>query len=165
MPCRQSAYKPGVFLLRTCSSSSAVIDLPNRPCRNQPEMPYEIDIQAEQDYVRVHVTGERRYGDAALEGSQAGRQIVEFCQNADNYRVLVVLNLRGRLSATDSYDLVESSKEYGWGHHYKLAFVDTNKESIDDVRFTETVAVNRAYAVRAFADEAEAIDWLRDGPA
>ncbi|MGB5450407.1 MAG: hypothetical protein WBM80_15895 [Woeseiaceae bacterium] len=128
-------------------------------------MPYEIDIQAKQDYVRVHVTGERRYGDAALEASQAGQQIVEYCQKADNYRVLVVLNLGGRLSATDSYEIVESSKEYGWDHAYKLAFVDTNEESIDDVRFTETVAVNRAYSVRAFADEAEAIDWLRDGPA
>lgn len=127
-------------------------------------MPYEVDIQTQQDYVRVHVTGERRYGDAALEASQAGQQIVEYCQKADIYRVLLVLNLRGRLSATDSYEIVESSKDYGWDHAYRLAFVDTNKESIDDVRFTETVAVNRAYSVRVFADEAEAIDWLRDGP-
>lgn len=128
-------------------------------------MPYEIDIQPRQDYVRVHVTGERRYGDAALEAGQAGQQIVEYCRNANKYRVLVVLNLRGRLSATDSYEIVESSKDYGWDHAYKLAFVDTNEESIDDVRFTETVAVNRAYSVRVFADEAEAIDWLCDGPA
>jgi hypothetical protein len=128
-------------------------------------MPYEVDIQAQQDYVRVHVTGERRYGDAALEASQAGQQIVESCRNADNYRVLLVLNLRGRLSATDSYEIVEDAKEYGWDHAYKLAFVDTNRESVDDVRFTETVAVNRAYSVKAFADEAEAIDWLLDGPA
>lgn len=28
------------------------------------------------------------------------------------------------------------------------------------VKFTETVAVNRAYSVKAFADEAKAVDWL-----
>lgn len=125
-------------------------------------MPYEVEIQTQPDYLRVHVSGERRYGDAALEASQVGQQIVEACRNADNYRVLLVLNLRGRLSATDSYEMVEDAKEYGWDHAFKLAFVDTNKESIDDVRFTETVAVNRAYSVRAFTDDAEAIDWLLD---
>lgn len=125
-------------------------------------MSYEVDIQTQPDYLRVTVTGQRRYGDAALEASQVGQQIVEACRNADNYRVLLVLNLRGRLSATDSYEIVENAKEYGWDHAFKLAFVDTNKESIDDVRFTETVAVNRAYSVRAFTDDAEALDWLLD---
>ncbi len=127
-------------------------------------MPYETEIELQRDYVRIEVTGERRYGDAASDASQVGQRIVEFCRETDNYRVLVILNLRGRLSATDSYDMVEDAKEYGWDRRFKLAFVDTNKESLDDVRFTETVAVNRAYSVRAFSDEAEAIDWLLDSP-
>ena len=149
--------------MRRCGSILAGIDSHYQDRKKRYDMSYEIDIQAHQDYVRVHVTGERRYGDAALEASQAGQQIVESCRNADNYRVLLVLNLRGRLSATDSYEIVEDSKEYGWNHAYKLAFVDTNRESIEDVRFTETVAVNRAYSVKAFTEEAEAIDWLLDG--
>ncbi len=109
------------------------------------DMPYEIDLQTNENYVRVHVTGERRYGDAAVEASQAGHQIVEYCRDADIYRVLVILNLRGRLSAIDSLEMVANAQEYGWDYAFKLAFVDTNNDSVDDVKFTETVAVNRAY--------------------
>lgn len=124
-------------------------------------MPYEFDFQLQQDYVRVQVTGARRYGDAAAEAGRVGRKIVEFCRDADIYRVLVVLNLSGRLSAVDSYEIVTDSEDYGWDHRYRLAFVDPRKSSIEDVKFTETVAVNRAYSVKAFTDESEAIEWLR----
>ena len=123
-------------------------------------MPYELDIQLHNNHVRVHATGERRYGDAAFEAGQAGHRIVEFCRNAKVYRVLVILNLSGRLSAVDSYEIVDQSKDYGWDHNYRLAFVTTNEDSADDVKFTETIAVNRAYSVKQFADEAEALEWL-----
>jgi len=123
-------------------------------------LPYEVDIQLRENHVRVYVTGERRTGDAAFEAGQAGRQIVEFCRTAEIYRVLVVLNLAGRLSAIDSYEIVDQSKEYGWDFNYRLAFVDTNENSADDVKFTETIAVNRAYAVKQFSYEAEALEWL-----
>ena len=125
-------------------------------------MPYEVDIQLRENYVRVHVTGERRTGDAAVEAGQVGQRTVEFCRNAEVYRVLVVLNLSGRLSAIDSYEIVDQSKDYGWDHNYRLAFVDTNEDSADDVKFTETIAVNRAYAVKQFSGEAEALGWLLD---
>jgi len=125
-------------------------------------LPYELDIQLHNNYVRAHATGERRYGDAAFEAGQAGQHIVEFCRNAEVYRVLVILDLSGRLSAVDSYEIVDQSKEYGWDHKFRLAFVTTNEDSADDVKFTETIAVNRAYAVKQFADEAEALEWLLD---
>lgn len=123
-------------------------------------MPYEIDIQLRENYVRAYATGERKTGDAAFDAGNAGRHIVEFCQKAGVYRVMVVLNLGGRLSAIDSYEIVDQSKDYGWDHNYRLAFVDTNSESADDVKFTETIAVNRAYSVKQFTDEAKAVDWL-----
>jgi hypothetical protein len=123
-------------------------------------LPYEVDIELRENHVRVYVTGERRTGDAAFEAGQAGRHIVEFCRKAEIYRVLVVLNLSGRLSAIDSYEIVDQSKEYGWDFNYRLAFVATNQESADDVKFTEMIAVNRAYAVKQFGDEAEGLDWL-----
>ena len=123
-------------------------------------MPYEVDIELLDNHVRVYVTGERRTGDAAFEAGQAGQHIVEFCRNSEVYRVLVVLNLGGRLSAIDSYEIVDQSKEYGWDFNYRLAFVATNEDSADDVKFTETIAVNRAYSVKQFSDEAEALEWL-----
>ncbi len=75
------------------------------------------------------------------------------------------MNLRGRLTAIDSLDIVTQSREYGWDYAFRLAFVDTNKDSADDVKFTETVAVNRSYSVKAFTDEAAAVEWLVDAQA
>jgi hypothetical protein len=123
-------------------------------------MPYKVALQVRHDHVRAEVTGNRRLGDAATNAGLAGKQIVELCRNTGIYRVLVVLDLAGRLSALDSYEMVVNSKEYGWSHAFKLAFVEKNGESFDDSLFTETVAVNRSYAVKVFADETDAIEWL-----
>lgn len=123
-------------------------------------MSYEIDIEQHETHVRVRATGERRTGDAAVEAGQVGKKIVELCTKTDIFKVMVVLNLRGRLSAVDSMEIVDQSKGYGWDHRFKLAFVDTNDASAEDVKFTETVAVNRAYQVRQFTDEDEALTWL-----
>lgn len=125
-------------------------------------MSYEIEFQTHENYVRVHVRGERRYGDAAVEASEAGSQIVRYCRDANIYRVLVILDLRGQLSAFDSLEMVSQSQEYGWDHSFKLAFVDPNNDPVEDVKFTELIAVNRGYSVKAFDDEAKAVDWLID---
>ena len=125
-------------------------------------MSYDAEFETHADYVRIYVTGSRRYGDAAVEAGEVGRKIVEYCRNANIYKVLVVLNLSGRLTAIDSLDIVTQSREYGWDFKFKLAFVDLNQDSADDVQFTETVAVNRSYTVKAFTDEADGLAWLLD---
>ncbi len=127
-------------------------------------MAYDADIRLIEDYVRVEVVGERRLGDAAHDAGEVGKDIVRFCRANDVFRVMVVLRLRGRLSAVDSYEMVVNSKSYGWTHNFRLAFVDTTGEALEDIQFTETVAVTRAYAVKAFADEASAAEWLREDP-
>lgn len=126
-------------------------------------MPYDSEFEMHSDHLRVVVTGVRRMGDAAFDAAEVGARIVERCNEAEIFRVLVVLNLSGRLSAVDSYEVVVNSARYGWNHKFRLALVDANKESVDGVRFTETVAVNRWYEVRAFTDEDEALAWLLDG--
>ena len=125
-------------------------------------MSYDAQFETHENHIRIHVTGSRRYGDAAVEAGEVGRRIVEYCRKADIYRVLVVLDLSGRLTAIDSLDIVTQSRDYGWDFNFKLAFVDLNEESAEDVRFTETVAVNRSYTVKAFTDENEGLEWLLD---
>ena len=126
-------------------------------------MTYEFDLELMPGYVRVEVSGVRRFGDAAFEAGIVGRRIVEFCANAEVYRVMVVLKLKGALSPIDSHEIVVSSESYGWTRDFRLAFVDPDEESLADVQFTETVAVNRAYAVRAFRTEDDARAWLMAG--
>ena len=123
-------------------------------------MAYEFDLQLMSGYVRAEVSGARRFGDAAFEAGIVGRKIVEFCRDADVYRVMVVLKLKGALSPIDSHEMVVSSESYGWTHDFRLALVDSDEESLADVQFTETVAINRAYSVRAFRTEDDALAWL-----
>ncbi len=123
-------------------------------------MSYDAEFETHDDYIRIYVTGSRRYGDAAVEAGEVGRRIVEYCRKANIYRVMTVLNLRGRLAAIDSFDIVTQSRDYGWDFKFKLALVDLNRDSAEDVKFTETVAVNRFYRVKAFSDEANALAWL-----
>ncbi len=125
-------------------------------------MPYAAEFQIVDDYVRLDVTGERRPGDAAAQAGDVIEKTVEFCRSVGVYRVLVVLHLEGRLSALDSYDIVVHAKDHGWTHAFKLAFVERHRDTFADVKFTEIVAANRAYPIRAFESEAEALGWLRE---
>lgn len=123
-------------------------------------MGYETRIDVTADYVRAEVTGTRRLGDAAADAAESGKQIVTACRGSGLNRVLVILGLEGRLSAVDSYEIVTNSAEYGWSHDFKLALVNGDAASFDDSLFTETIAVNRAYTVKVFAVEADALTWL-----
>jgi hypothetical protein len=123
-------------------------------------MPYTADIQAKQDHIRVEVSGDRSAGDAVANADQVGQQVVQECQTSGINQVLLIARLIGHASAIDIFEIVTGSEKYGWKHDIKLAFVDLNSESIDDVRFMETVAFNRAYRVRVFDNEADASQWL-----
>jgi len=123
-------------------------------------MPYEANIQAHEDHLRVEVSGDREAGDAVADAGLVGQQIVEACRNSKIDRILLVLKLSGHASAIDIFEIVTGSEKYGWNHDIKAAFVDLNAESIDDVKFAETVAFNRAYRVRVFDNESAARQWL-----
>jgi hypothetical protein len=127
-------------------------------------MPYEASIEVREDHLRVSVTGTRRLGDAASDAGDVGARVVGACREHGIYRVLLLLNLSGRLSAFDSYEMVANARDYGWTHAFRLAIVDSNPRSMVDSEFTETIAVNRAYGVKAFRNEDEALQWLLAGP-
>jgi len=125
-------------------------------------MPYDAKIQTFEDHIRAHVTGTRVPGQAVADADVVGEELVRLCREKGIYKVLLVLDLAGRLSAIDAYEIVSSSEQYGWSREFKLAFVDLNAESLEDSYFTETVAVNRAYAMSVFDNEEEAKAWLLD---
>lgn len=124
------------------------------------EMEYETHITELPDYLRVHVCGERSPGRSVANADRVGRMIVEYCKDKGIDRILLVLELKGRLGPLDAVGIVTHSPDYGFDHGFKLAFVDLNAESYRDSLFTETVAVNRAYSMKVFDDEQEAREWL-----
>lgn len=123
-------------------------------------MPYNVEIQVFANHLRIGVSGDREAGDAVADASMVGQQIVAQCRDTGINNILLVLKLAGHASAIDVYKIITESQQYGWNHEMKAAFVDLNAESLSDVQFAETVAVNRAYRVRVFDNEDGATDWL-----
>lgn len=125
-------------------------------------MPYETEIEVFPDYIRAEVSGTRAPGDSVVNADIVGQELVRLCREKGIEKVLLVLDLSGRLSVTDAYDIVANSEQYGWSRHMKLAFVDLNADSLEDSQFIETVALNRAFPISVFDNEEEARDWLLD---
>jgi hypothetical protein len=80
-------------------------------------------------------------------------------------RLLVdVRDLLGWLQPTEIYDVVDGEFPRFRGHKIRrLAIVDRKHDEPDQRYFFETVAHNRGYDLRLFADLQEAIDWLVEG--
>lgn len=123
-------------------------------------MPYEVQINALGDHVRVHVSGVRIPGREVEDSVGTWKQVADVCRETGIEKILTIFEIEGRLSPIDAYDIVARTKEFGWSHAFKMALVDLNPESLDDNVFAETVAVNRAYQIMVFDNEAEARDWL-----
>lgn len=123
-------------------------------------MSYQFEVHPNPDFIRVEVSGIRKPGEAAENAHAVGREITSVCRETGIDRILLVVDLSGRLSAIDAFEIVTRSQDYGWSHAFKLAFVDLNAESLADSRFTETVALNRAYRMQVFDNEDDAREWL-----
>lgn len=123
-------------------------------------MAYETHITDYPDYVRVHVCGERSPGQSVANADRVGKMIVDYCRDKGVDKILLVLELEGRLGPLDAVGIVTHSPDYGFHHGFKLAFVDLNADSYRDSLFTETVALNRAYSMKVFDREQAAREWL-----
>jgi len=123
-------------------------------------MPYQVHIETQGDRVRVNVSGTLAPGHEVEDSVRAWRQVADACRDTGIEKILTVFELEGHLSPIDAYDIVARTEEFGWSHAFKMAVVDLNKETLEDNLFAETVAVNRAYQIMVFDNEADARDWL-----
>lgn len=122
-------------------------------------MNYTFKADLKEGYLHAHVQGDndpptvRRYL----------RDILNACAREDCPNVLIEENLEGtRLGMGDIFDII-SEKSGAVRPMVRLAaYVDANvRGSQSNMKFAETVAVNRGIKVRAFATVAEAEAWLR----
>lgn len=124
-------------------------------------MPYQTDIQVGDGYIRIAVSGERVPGQVAQDSAEVMEKTMEAIATSGITDCLLMLNLTGPLSPMDAFDVVSVSEEVGWKRHFRVAMVDCSSGSTADVQFTELVASNRAFPVRVFETEGEALEWLR----
>lgn len=125
-------------------------------------MPYETTFELFDDYVRAEVSGDRRPGHEVADAIHSGRQISAACKGHGVNKLLCIFRMTGRLPATDAHEIYSNPEAFGWTRDIKVALIDENPASQEDSRFSETVAVNRAYDTRVFDDENEALEWLLD---
>jgi hypothetical protein len=124
-------------------------------------MPYQSDIQVCDGLIRIAVSGERVPGHVARDSTEVMEKTMDAIASSGITDCLLMLNLTGPLSPMDAFDVVSVSEEVGWKRHFRVAIVDCNASSSADVQFTELVASNRAFPVRVFESEGEAMEWLR----
>ena len=124
-------------------------------------MPYKSDFKMCDGYIRIDVEGERIPGHIAEDSGAVMEQTMELIAKTGVTDCLLVLNLAGALSPIDAFDIVAISEEVGWKRDFRVAMVDLNAESAEDTHFTEVVASNRAFPVRVFDNEDDALLWLK----
>ena len=123
-------------------------------------MPYDVSIEERESHIRVVVSGDRIPGKEVEDGKRVWRRVAEICHETRTNKVLAFVRLSGRLPIMGSFEMAGSLDQIGWSRSFKLAIVEENEESRKGSLFTETVAVNRGYRVKVFANEESATTWL-----
>ncbi len=122
-------------------------------------MSYDMKTIPEDGYLHVIVTGDNTPEDVRGYLSRIPRA----CTEHGFSRVLIEENLTGpSFGVVDVFDVVSKASVGVAPGIRRIAFVDTNPEHrSSNIRFAETVAVNRGVNVRVFPDVASAVEWIR----
>jgi hypothetical protein len=125
-------------------------------------MAYHMEVVCEDDYLHIYVTGDNTPEDVIAYLDQIRRSCVEHgCP-----KVLIEENLTGPPFATvDVYDVVDAASRGVAPAIRYIAFIDTNPaHDFAQMKFAETVAVNRGVNVKVFRDVPSAREWIRSRP-
>ena len=119
---------------------------------------YQLTIDKNPEYWHFRVTGPNT---ADVVRSYLA-DIYYACAQGDCSSILVEEDLTGRgLGLLDIFEVVTEGSERTWPYIRRIAYVDTNPEhSPPDMKFAETVAVNRGVNIHTFATVPEAVAWL-----
>ncbi len=121
-------------------------------------MAYSFTVEAKEHHLHVVVRGKndaptiRRYIKETLAAS-----IAHSCPN-----ILIEENLDGpRLAMGDIFHIVTEASAAAKHDVHRIAFVDINPtHSLPNMKFAETVALNRGMMMNAFPNVADAEKWL-----
>ena len=122
-------------------------------------MPYEFRVTSKKGYLHAVVVGEN-----TLETVQRYlQQVVESCASTKCPNILVEENLEGAgLDLGDIFGVASEGSRSVWPVVQRIAYVDVNRRhDLRNMKFAETVAVNRSVNVRVFADVPAAENWLQ----
>lgn len=127
-------------------------------------MPYEVTYKAEGDVLVVEIFGDRPSDPAELQRASHAtwRQVASTAKDGEYVRLLIISHARGDYPTLKAYEINSTLAECGVEKGWKIAFVNLDQGSFENVKFAETVAVNRGFKVGVFKDESSARDWLKE---
>lgn len=121
---------------------------------------YELSVEVRPDYLHASVTGDRTADNIARFLRDAYAACVE---NAKSNLLLEMRLTGSRLGTLGIYRVISDRSADG-ARLCRIAYVEDPLDNVEEARFAETVAVNRAVNVRLFTDVSEAARWLGSNP-
>ena len=128
--------------------------------RRNHTVPYELQFEVLGDMLRVEIRGNRANGDLSRNAKAAWSRIAAVCSENNLSRILVVSHATGKYRSYDAYEINSTLEECGLRKSWRIAFVNLDAESYEDIEFGETVAANRGFQLRVFPSEEVALAWL-----
>lgn len=123
-------------------------------------MSYDLQFEVTDNMLVVEIRGDRAAGDLSSNAKSAWSRIAAVCDENRQSRILVISHATGRYRTYNAYEINSTLDECGIRKSWKIAFVNLDKESYQDIEFGETVAVNRGFQLKVFPTEAAARAWL-----
>ena len=123
-------------------------------------MSYNLKLDIEDRILRVEIEGDRTKGDLVSNARAAWPEIATACSNNNLARILVVSHASGKYSTFDAFQINSTLAECGVQKSWRIAFVNLDQKSYEEIEFDETIAVNRGFAVKIFKNEEDARAWL-----
>ncbi len=123
-------------------------------------MAYKLNFQDEDEVLLVEISGEREKKELIQSAKEAWREIAGVSREKKLVKLLVLSRATGKYPALDAFLINSSLAECGVQRVWKIAFVTLDQASFQDVKFAETVAVNRGFNLGVFNNEDSARKWL-----
>lgn len=117
---------------------------------------YELTVEVRPDYLHATAAGDR----TADNVFRFLREAYAACVGNEKSRLLLEMRLTGSRLGTLGIYRVISDRSADGARLRRIAYVEDPLDNVEEARFAETVAVNRAVNVRLFTDVSEAARWL-----
>lgn len=123
-------------------------------------MGYEMSVSFKGEYVEARSTGDKSYQTAVA----VWGEITRVCAEHQCYKVLGIAESSTAMPVMDSLNHANLFKDFAITNRYRIAWVELNPAAIANLKFLETVLLNRGMLNgKTFDDVEVARQWLLAG--
>ena len=119
-------------------------------------MKNSFNISFEGDHVLVFADGEKDMDFV----NRLWPEIAAACEEHECFNVLGIAKTTKPVEMTDGFMHANRFRELGIDHRYRIAWVELNRDTVDVLKFMETVLMNRGLPGKVFDTEEDARHWL-----